>query len=354
MKFHLLVTFLCSSLLGFAQDTLLQQDLENVEIKMKIEKQIAFNDPKHYILDFHVGEHGKFLLLKRRSKYFACLLGDGGQLKHSLELDFKPKQFFHDCLGFLHIVSRDSLYQLEQITDTVFIHETNSIDLYDSFLTDCVASNSSNLIFKHLENFNQTTVYYGINRTNREQTTFYRVEDSMLIHSAQDTQDSLDFRDPGETATVSEVRGYDLEFTKYYDYIHDQAQDRNFFNQIVQLPNYVPVFVNHDTTYIFDYMNEKISLLNDTGKVCRTIPILHENNLTILHDSKQGKFYLVNRKEGAQVYGVLSNDNFGVIRNTKLTKHAHPGKAIIYNGFVYYLHKEYQDDNMNKLFRQRI
>ena len=44
------------------------------------------------------------------------------------------------------------------------------------------------MLFKRLENNNQSTVYYGLSRTDQRKEDFYRIEDSLLIRSAKDTE----------------------------------------------------------------------------------------------------------------------------------------------------------------------
>lgn len=354
MRHYLLFFSFCFSVFSlYAQDTIVQ-DLENIEIRISPDKEIAFSDSKHYILDFHVGSKGTFLLLKQRNNYFAYSLEDDLRVESRLKLSFKPKQLFADCLGFLHILSSDSIYQLERLNGELFVYESSPISLYHSFFERCIAGNSRQVIFRHLENFNQTTVFYGVDKSDNEQTTLYRIEDSMLIRSAQDTYDTLLRDDPGERAAVSEIRGYDLEATKHYDFMHDQYQAQQFFHQIVAQPNYYPLFVSDDTTFVFDYMNRFVVTLNNRGEVTSLHPVSYEDDLKIQFDEKRKQFYVAFRERGAQLYGLLSPSNFEVIKQTKVTEHAHPQKAIIYDGAIYYLEKESVNDSMNKLYRQRI
>ncbi|MFT6244552.1 MAG: hypothetical protein ACJA0U_003497 [Salibacteraceae bacterium] len=354
MRNILLVATLFIPFLGCTQDTLMEQQLDDVQVRLKLEKEIAFSDSKHFILDFHIGKRGIFLLLKQRNNYFAYLLDNDFKVEDRLQLDFKPKELFSDCFGILHILGRDSIYQLENRSKELFIYETNPIDLYDLFLKGCIANNSTHLIFKRLDNFNKTTVYYGIDKTNNERTDLYLIEDPLRIRNIHDTYDSLIIKDPGETAIMEEVKGYDLDQTTYYDLIHEYRQAKYFFDDFSVAPEHHPIIVKKDTTYIFDNLNDLIVVMNDTGYIYRRLPLKSNNSIEIELDKKQDRLYSVSQEKGVQVYGLLSSDNFEVIRKTKITKHAYPRKAIVYNGYAYYLYKEFMEDNFNKLFRQRI
>ncbi|MFK7785201.1 MAG: hypothetical protein AB8B56_08795 [Crocinitomicaceae bacterium] len=353
MKSILLVIICCLCGYASSQDTLFQE-IENVEIHASKEKEIVFGDSKHYVLDFYVGSKGKFLLLKRRKSYLVCSLDDELNIESHLQLEFKPQKLFADCLGFLHVLSSDSMYQIEIVENKLIIYETSPISLYHAFFENCITSNRSQLVVKHLEEFNQTTVFTGINRTNNQRNELYRVEDPMLVHSAQDTYDSLMFYDPGDLAIMGGIKGYDLEFTYYYDFIHHHKQELNFFEQIVTLPDYIPVFSMDDTTVIFDYMNEQVVLLDDGGQVQKAHPISFDTGRQILFDQGTHQFYAAFIDKGAQVYGHLSTTDFELESETKISKQAHIPKAIIYGDMIYYLGKLSMSDNLNKLFRQRV
>lgn len=354
MRIILFAITLVISNLGYTQDTIMEHQLDHVQFFLNLEKEIAFADNKHFILDFHIGKRGRFLPLKQRNKYFAYLLHAGFKVEDSLLLDFKPKELFSDCFGFLHILGRDSIYQLETIIDKLLIYNANPIDLYDSFLKGCITSNTTQLIFKRLDNFNQNSTYYGIDKASNEQTDLYLIEDSLLIHSTLETYDFSILKDPGKAAIIGEINGYDLDQTMSYDLIHRYEVAQTFFDQFVTSAGHHPIIVKKDTTCIFDNLNDLVVVMNGTGHIYRTLPIKSKESLEIELDKKQDRLYSVSQEKGVQVYELLCSDYFEVIRKTKITEHAYPKKAIIYNGYTYYLYKEFMEDNLNKLFRQRI
>lgn len=354
MRSLLFATILLISYSATGQDTLLNKQLDEVRIHINLEKEIAFEDQKYFILDFHIGERGNFLLLKHLNHYFVYSLSLQFKIEDRLRVDFKPEVFFNDCFGFLHIIGRDSIYQLETVDDQLLIYESNPIEFYHSFLEPCIGNHPTQLVIRKHRNFNQTTIFCGVNKETHELNTLYTVEDPILVKSAQDTYDSLIQNAPGITAAVSEIRGYDLDQTYYHDYIHDHNESKTFFEQIITLPGYHPAFIQNDSTYIFDNLNSVLVILNSLGKVQRSIPIQHLKSVRIQQDKKRNRFYAVHEENGAQIYTLLSPDNFNPLRKTKIGKHAYPKKMLIFNGYVYYLYKTSVDDHLNKLFRQRI
>jgi hypothetical protein len=134
-------------------------------------------------------------------------------------------------------------------------------------------------------------------------------------------------------------------------------QSSFFFRHVVK-PVYNPLFVKNDTTYVFDHVNDKVALLSDTGRYISEIPIDYHLNKywehKMLFDDKHQRFYTMEMKGGVQTYCMLSSNRFKVIRRVEIKEHAYPEKVIIYNGYAYYLYKVDLEDNLNKLFRQRL
>ncbi len=338
----------------FAQEDSIRT-LELDEVTFSYKKEIAYGDREFYITDFYVGDRGRFVLMKRFAKYRLYALDDDMQPIAQLDIPLKPKRLklFEDCLGFLHLVAPDSLHQIELLNDTnLVIWESNPISVYNRYLVSCVASNQKGMITRRKLNFNQTVAYYQQMTSQKTKKRIYAVEDS------------------SERAILA--RQYaDLEDVGLFEAVHSEEidssllrrarsayQESHFFFRHVVKPTYNPLFVVDDTTYVFDHVNDKVVLLCDTGNYIRDIPIDYHYakhwEQKVLFDKKQERFYTMQEKGGVQTYCMLSSQKFNVIRKADITEHAYPEKVIIYNGYAYYLYKVDLEDNLNKLFRQRL
>ncbi|OFZ58634.1 MAG: hypothetical protein A3D92_15610 [Bacteroidetes bacterium RIFCSPHIGHO2_02_FULL_44_7] len=334
------------------EDSLNVQEQEEMQVNFTMKKEIAFQDAKYYILDFHIDERGKVLLVSNLRKYFVYLLDDQMKVNHSLRLDFHPKSLYLDCLGHLHIVSMDSLYQLEIIEKKLTIYERNSIQLYYRFFKDCVGQNGDVVYLKSLENNNQSTVFTAVNRAQNEGMVLYRVEDTTLIRSVTDTEAGIRREALSGTEQAGEINSNQLRE------IRDRQQRADFFEKIVRKPMYHPLFVFNDTTYIFDHLNGTVLIFDATGVELERGEINYHKakgwNKSVHLDRAYRTFYSVESKNGAQVFCRLSQPGFETGARTKITKHAYPEKIMVYKGCAYYTYKEFVNDNLNKLFRQRL
>lgn len=347
------VSLLASQLVFSQEDTLRFLELDETVVSYK--KEIAYGDREYFITDFHVGDRGRFVLMKRFSKYRLYLLDENMQPISQLDIDSKGRRLklYEDCLGFLHLMAPDSLHQLEVLNEKeLVIWESNSISLYYRYFKNCVASNEQGMITKKKLNFSQTTAYYQQVESQTSRKRIYAVEDSMELKSLEKQFIDLPNAAMYEASHLSEIDSKTLQVTR-----NAYNQEQFFFRHVVK-PTYNPLFVKDDTTYVFDHVNDKVALLCDTGRVIREVPIDYHLNKywedKVLLDDKHKRFYSMREKGGVQTFCMLSSTNFKVIRKVDITEHAYPKKVIIYNGFAYYLYKVNLDDNLNKLFRQRM
>lgn len=348
MKTTLLALVCLLSFLSFAQDSLRTQKIIEVSVSHTRKKEIAFKDSKYFIIDFHIGEKGNFILLNRFKKYYLYSLNYKMELEHQIQLEFKPTSLFRDCLGFVHVMSKDSMYQVEKFGHQVVLYERSSISLYLNFFKNCIGQNDSIVIFERTLNYGKTKLFYGVRIAEKNRYMLYRTEDSLLVRSVLDEKRLIRAPRPRMPTVNEDVLKAQRE----------HAQRAQFFQQIVSLPDYIPLFVKNDTTYIFDHLKSKLTLMTDTGAVLKSIPIdYHQSknwNKKVHLDANRGTFYSVEENNGVQVFCHLNAEMFGIEKSTKVDKHSYPKKVIVFNGFVYYTYKEHVNDNLNKLFRQRI
>ncbi len=369
MKTILLALVCFSTFASFGQDSLRSQKIKEVSVSHSRKKEIAFKDSRFYIMDFHIDSNGTFMLLTRFKKYYLYLLDSDMNLKVKKNITFHPKSLFLDCTGALHLFTKDSMFRIEKSADTLLFTEKKSLDLYKYYFRDCEASNDVGLIFKTVKNYSQTTDYYQIENYSKFNMDVYVITDSSLVRGARETEAEIkkeEFRlrrkysrSVGTRAPTWEDQTQEgqLRNDKSSE-IQRHLDKRRFYGQFVLRPYYNPLFIRDDTTFIFDHVNGEMVRMTMEREVLDKSPINYHNENhwkgEMQLDGKRNVFYSIEEKHGAQIFGRLSLETGEINRKTKITKHAYPEKVIVYNGFAYYVYRQFVDDNLNKLFRQRI
>ncbi|NRA11076.1 MAG: hypothetical protein HRT57_03870 [Crocinitomicaceae bacterium] len=369
MKLTLLLLFCIMAFLSIGQDSLRTQKIKEVNVSHSRKKEIAFKDSRYYIMDFHIDSNGAFVLLNRFSKYYIYLLDSDMNVKVKKLITFHPKSLFLDCTGLLHVFSKDTMFRLERSADTLLFTEKQSLDMYKYYYRDCSASNDVGLIFKSERNYSQTTEYYQIENVSKFNLDVYEVTDSTLVRSARETEAEIKKEEYRLRRKYSRTLGSRAptweDQTQEGQLRNDRSSEiqrhldkRQFYGQFVLRPHYNPLFIMDDTTFVFDHVNGEMVRLTMDREVLDKRPIGYHNEKhwkgEVQLDTKRNIFYTVEEKHGAQIFGRVSLESGEVDRKTKITKHAYPEKVIVYNGFAYYVYRQFVDDNLNKLFRQRI
>jgi hypothetical protein len=315
-----------STQLHAQNDTIDDKTLNEVLITSKRKKEILFSSLDHYLLDFDISQTAKFLLLSKHKKYSLMSLNVRFESEQLIELNFRPKKLFRDCLGYVHILAVDSIYQIGFGADggTLQIIESKPINLYVSILQHCVASNSSGSIFR--QHKKGGVEYYIIPSSGG---------DAIEIHSVIDSM---------EYWGLADLKERDIK-VKYFESLRSR-------------PKYNPLFVIADTIYLFNHLDSILLKIDNIGNPFFKQKIdyfLNKNWASEIYvDKKTNRVYSLEIKNGLLTFARLSTDFKRIEKRVKITKHCYMNKIIIFDGFAYYLEKERENDSYNKLFRQKI
>lgn len=372
MKTHLLIfliALVCPMASYGQEDSLKSQVIEEVKISGKSKKEIAYKSSRYYIMDFHIDTNGTFVLLNRFRKYYLYALDDRMKPKMKKYIPFHPKSVYMDCTGQFYVMSKDSMYQVEKKKGELVFTKKYPITRYQYYYKDCVANNDAGMIFQIHRNSKQETEFYQIDSKDLFTYDLYYVKNKKQNRSIKDSRKELKEeerrlmrkygRDLASKAPTwrEQTQANNPRANQSTEFRHHLNQ-KQFFEDFVLRPHYNPLFVSNDTTYIFDHVNGLRIRIDKKRKVIDKTVIDYHNEKRWkgeMHlDTKRKKFYSVQQRHGAQIFGLLSLDGKRIVRKTKITRHAYPEKVIVYNGFAYYVYRQFVDDNLNKLFRQKL
>jgi hypothetical protein len=143
-------------------------------------QETIFKDVHYAVLDYEIDSGYIYLLvyLNRFSKSkLICRTPGGDTIAQSGLLHLSPKSLVHDCLGYLHVLSGDSAYQIFRKEKMIQIIHPVTTKKYDEVLSDCVASTSELLYFKRMTDNGLGTEFYTINRKNNSRKWIAQVRD---------------------------------------------------------------------------------------------------------------------------------------------------------------------------------
>lgn len=145
--------------------------LQEVEIKSKYEPLPFFKDEQYAVLDYEVDNTLVYLLIFRyrlAKSELICMADNGDTIARSSQLKFRPTGLFADCLGYIHVLSEDSAYQVFLKKDTILFPHKADMFKFRSTMSNCVASTDDLLFFREESPDLQIIDFYYINRKNKQ------------------------------------------------------------------------------------------------------------------------------------------------------------------------------------------
>lgn len=336
MKTSVLLLCIVFSFLGYSQGIdSTYQEVEEVFINSKKKKDIVFEDPKYFIVDFSVTNEKTFLLMKNLGKYYLYELDENMKFLSKLRIKMNANALFQDCFGNTHLVTSDSAYFILDDEYGLFLTEAHPRKEFLKAMEKCVGATENKIILEEHARHQQNQTFYTFDRSSGIKEMIYKINDSTYLSNASNESSDI-------LEGVSEVR----------------LRQRYLFGKLELPQRYNPLFLVDDSMYIFNHFEGRMDQLDMDGNVQKSLKINHHKkkgwDRRIYSDISKRQFYAVWVKNGAQhLIGLaMSEDeqNFG----SKITKHAYPEKVIVRDGYAYYTYKPNFDANLNKLYRQKL
>jgi hypothetical protein len=267
---------------------------------------------------------------------------NGDTLARSAQLWFKPTGLFPDCLGYIHVMSADSSYQVFLRKDTIIFPHKADIYKFRSTLSNCVTSSEDLLFFREESPDHLIVNFYFINRISKQKQYLASVRDEAKLQ-------------------VLRNNPYD-----YYLLLMDTMPCSNvemveytFVNKILYKPNASVLEKTGDTLILFNTTDGSFDLYNLNGKYISgsKMPVdirgyekwtgeIHFDQITHIpytYFTKNGRFivYRIDLKTGD-------------LNRILVTDHVFPRKLRIHHNCLFYLYDVPGTGDKKHLFKQNL
>jgi len=319
--------------------------LEEVEIKSSREPVPFFNDDEYSILDYEVDNTLVYLLVYRfrlAKAQLICLADDGDTIATSAKLPFRPTGLFADCLGYLHVVSSDSSYQVYLKKDTIVFPYHTEIKRFLSKMLNCVASDEDWLYFRKESADHLRIDFYRIHRRTKKLQNLVSSSDdfkrNMLRHNPIDRYLLMMDTLPNSASEIAEY---------------------SWVRKILYTPNASVLKLIGDSITLFNTTDGSLELFDRTGKFLYAgiIPVMDRKTekwtMEIYYDEMKEKPYTSFLKNG-KIYIYSIDVANGALKPESVTHHIFPRKIIIDNHYLFYLYDLPGMGDNRQLYRQKL
>jgi hypothetical protein len=323
-------------------------------------QETIFKDEHYAVLDYDI-DSGYIYLLVYRNRFskseIICRTPGGDTIAQSGLLPFIPKTLTHDCLGYLHVLSGDSAYQLFRKGKVIMLIHPVTTNKYDEVLSDCVASTAELLYFKRTTDSGLGTEFYTINRKNNSRRWIAQVRDEkkakMLRRNEEDAWMMMNPSQPDQTAQkMSESK----DETKA---ARNATVEWYWVRKIIYPPVKSFLYRIGEFICIFNTPNKQMEFYDLEGNFSYKIELKTDNagggrwTNEILIDGITLKVFTTYLKNG--VISLYEIDlNTGMLTKVLSTFHYFPQKMRISDNYLYYLYDDPISPDNKMLFRQRL
>lgn len=181
---------------------LIQKQNNLNEININATGVEVVNKSKRYnVLDYDFyGNNILLITYVDLTKAKLVLISQNSDTLHFRKIPYEPNRLFKDCIGNLHVVCRDSLYQVYYNGRTLHLLSGKSIADFEKILLPCIAHDSSNYFivnkygsklvnadgFHSFYSHNLSLHYILVNKINHQRKLFVSIENEKAIKISDD------------------------------------------------------------------------------------------------------------------------------------------------------------------------
>jgi len=319
--------------------------LQEVEVLDKTVAYPFFKDEKYSVMDYEVDQDLIYLLIykfrKSRSELL-CKTLSGDTLVPACPIHFKPTGLFLDCLGYLHILSKDSIYQVYLGRDSIQLTHRYSLDRFHDRLENCVASSDNYLYFKKKSPDKLRVDFIKIDRKTHKKEYIASAQDDVMLNVLRDN--------PAD----------------YYYLLNESIPDgRESFvdyawvRKILYKPNAAVMVRLGDSLCVFNTANGSLEIYNLDGQLFSegVIPLaLRDQRIwskEIYVDSKTGLVYTSFLKNGVATLFWIDVSSYVRYRVMDIS-HPFPEKIRVHGDYLFYMYDVSGEGDNKMLFKQKL
>jgi hypothetical protein len=265
-------------------------------------------------------------------------------------IPYEPNRLFKDCMGNVHVVCQDSIYQVYHSGKSLRLLAAKSIRDFEEILLPCVAQDSSN--FYLVEKYGSKLVdgemglpfysnplalsYVCINKQKRLKKRFVAIADEEKIKMSNDE-------------AAFEARKTASGLATFGDRLF---AEKNIFTEI-----YAPLFTIKNAIYVFDYVNGNIKCFDKGLSIKQEVPVLFHKDLQFQEEMQLDQITW-------NVFALFENDGITELRKVDLET----GKTVasykipfafvnhvkVRDNYIYFIRKGKDYDDTRYLSRLRI
>jgi hypothetical protein len=313
----------------------------------------VYTKKEDWVIDYAFIGDSLILMINEFGEKFIKIIDQEGTVLYEKKTELNVNEFFKDCLGNIHLLGQDSVYQIYFADNELLFLKPFTIKDFEQQLEPCITSCENNMFFSSYYNHHQSLIYFAINKNNKKKIYLEKISNAESIsyiekYLKEMPKGSINTSNENVASGMGDDPTLDREIEEDYDYVA----------QILSKPIYSPLFNINDSIFIFDHIKKQVNVFTGEGKKIREFPVSYVDNNQwaneLIVDNEKNSVYTKYLKDGG-VKLIRINLITGVAEQTYSIYHVFPLKIKIHGDYIYYLYKnEFSDSEKRFLFKQKI
>ncbi len=301
----------------------------------------VIDDESENILDYLVYSEFILVLKSYRGQKYISLNDQKKTFDSFLLPDINAKKLFEDCFGNVHILSKDSCYQIH-IDTSLYIVDVNSIKRFNNYLKPCVAEFDSTLVFSSFTNHNKKYALTSVNKGSPDKKTFYVSWDKVAEKVAREDFSIIlaaYYLETPEEENIVDLGIWSGDLIEVITNSSSNLPQVVWYKNISSKEINVSTLKSRDYLITFDFLNQDIHRFDHNGKEVNQIklPDTPGKDKSIQYDRHQNKFYLQSRNKSTYHFFSIDPKTGEMTKVLHLYEEGFPEKVKIHNGWLYFL-----------------
>ncbi|MDP5042183.1 MAG: hypothetical protein NWQ03_02055 [Crocinitomicaceae bacterium] len=324
------------------------------EVVLKPNKPDTVYASKTYsVADFELDADGALILLtyeKNLQKDAQLQVYKNQSTAALLAIPDRAQALKRDFRGNIHVLTAESVFGLEAI-DSNYTLVNIPKDYFFKYLVPIVDSSQTRLFYSSYSDIYPAFEYGSIDQLDSTYKTLVQIQDDLMMELYRSEYKWVDVRTKLWAKNLENQTGIDAEIYVGASY---------FTQSLYYEPVYAPLFLVHDTIYIFDYPKDMLRVFLSDGTAVRSTPIFHHYQArqtgfqrNLQQDRQTGKIYAVFEQEGHFYVGLIDLQTGLITQKVKLA-FRYVEKVRVHNNEVYFIYRPFESTQKKFLYKQKL
>ncbi|MDQ3191041.1 MAG: carboxypeptidase-like regulatory domain-containing protein [Bacteroidota bacterium] len=289
------------------------------------------------IIDYEFANDNILQLCRNLSsgKYLLKLTSLNGELISELSLNQKPDKLYKDCEGFVYLVLKDIVQEINTKENTIALGGSYTEKEFVA-ISRCIIEFQNKYYFNAFSGNKQKIAYFYINKdASSKPAKIKEIEDEKKQRMCQD---ELRFRTmPGS------------EFNEF---------DEIFANKFIYTPIYAPLLKVKEGYCIFDFVNGRIEHFSKANEIAQTVPITFHKEKgwkkELLYDQKTDNVYQLFELNGIVIIKEIDVKTGNLVSQIELKGFSFAENIRVYGGYIYFIGRNPDNNQLKQIFRNKF